>query len=105
MDVTVADAPERSRYEATNTEGVVAGYAQYILDGSTITDKGLAAIGRCRNLDRLRLLNRPITDKGVQQLAGLAQLVPLFNLLADWADVLPLVEAALAVQSSSNERR
>jgi len=37
VDVTVADAPERTRYEATTADGEVAGIAQYILDGSTIT--------------------------------------------------------------------
>ena len=37
MDVTVADAPERSRYEATTADGEVAGYAEYTISSRFMT--------------------------------------------------------------------
>ena len=37
VDLTVADAPERSRYEAVTPGGVLVGFAAYVLDGPTAT--------------------------------------------------------------------
>jgi mono/diheme cytochrome c family protein len=57
-----------------NLERLAANVFWLDLQGSAITDAGLASVARCRNLTRLHLNRTAVSDGGLAALAGLASL-------------------------------
>ena len=52
----------------------LSGLRTLVLDGGSISDTGMASIGKCGDLEHLRLRKSPITDAGLQHIASLASL-------------------------------